>query len=665
MGNVYKIGYWLQEKNLYIIKQWCADDAVIDIFRKHNVNLSSFCTKFAPNILSHAIDVMRNKKEMQDCPSMNKFVDLMVQKEIKSEEILTVCTTLRVTVFNTLLDAYPDFSNDSASMKRILKIFDANLTGVMANFDKKRVKLQTEKQKELQLKRDLKHLQIILDTQDNIIFKLHDNQLYIANKALYLMTGVADLQSFKKKYKSPLAFIKHVNFHDALLKKKEYHQWISKIITEHKGQCKAQIFNHLSNQTSLMKVKITQIGTLNDFVFTLENITEQQNKINRLKNLAYKDTLTGLHNLQGFEEIVEKKLSDAANTNLKILMIELKGFSLYSEQNTKEKGDRLLIDIAQSIQERYPENSARIDSNRFAILSNTFTLESSNTLVNTIDNILASTPNATDVNVKASLVLLHEKESAESIIERGEVLLHSIQDYTQEIVIDDTIIAKQEEERLKQETLFLSLMQHLKSDNESISVTNYYMEIPLESSAKIINIAENSMTVNVRKISAISLYPKDTVYIQMPKKPNFKARVKSIAANKTHIVLDNFSAVETSPLDRREIHVKLKEPIEILIKSEKTQIPQELETVSITTFVVYVNHLYDIKVDSELKMYTRLIDKEEEFLGNVVKIIPAADRFKLITHLKSTPSLEKTLIPFVSTRQIEIIKELQEKASRL
>ena len=665
MENIYKIGSWLQEKKAYIIKQWCSDDAVVNIFKKHKVNLSSFCTKFAPNILSHVIDVMQSKKEMRDCPVMNKFVDLMLQKEIKSEEILAICTTLRETVFNALLDSYPDFSNDSMSMKRILKIFDANLRGVMANFDNKRVELHADKQKELQLKRYLKRLQIILDAQDNIIFKLHDNQLYIANKALYFITGVTDIQSFKKKYKTPLAFIKHVDFHDALFKKKEYHQWISKIITEHKGQCKAQIFNHLSNQTSLMKVKITQIDALDDFVFTLENITEQQNKIDRLSGLAYKDSLTGLSNLKGFEELIEKKLSDAVNTNLKILMIELKGFSLYSEQNTKEKGDQLIKTIAQSIQERYPENSARIDSNRFAILSNNLTLESSNDLVNKIESILSSTPNTTDVNVKATVILLHDKESAESIIERGEILLNNIQGDTEEKVIDDALVAKKEEERLKQETSFLSLMQHLKSDNKSISVTNYYMEIPLKSSAKIVNISENSMTVNVRKISAISLYPKDEVYIQMPEKPNFKARVRSIAANKNDIVLDNFSAVKSSPLDRREIHVKLKEPVEILIKSEKTQIPEELETVSISTFVVYVNHLYDIKVGSELKMYTQLIDKEEDFLGNVVKIIPIADRFKLIIHLKPTPNIEKALIPFVSARQIEIIKELQEKASRL
>jgi len=665
MDNLYKIASWLQEQNSHIVNQWCADDAVVNIFRKYRINLSAFSTKFAPKILSCAIDVLQNKKEMRDCPTMIKFIASMMQKDIRIEEILIVFTSLRVTIFDNLLDSYPDFSNDFASMKKILKIFDSNLIEVVAIFSNKRVEPNRDKQKDLELKRYLNRLQIILDAQDNIIFKLHKNQLYIANKALYLTTGVADLQSYKKKYISPLAFIQHVNFHNSLLKKQEYHQWISKIITEHKGQCKAQIFNHLANQTSLMKVKITQTGTFDDFIFTLQNITEQENKIARLSSLAYKDSLSGLNNLQRFKEIIEKKSIDAVNTNFKILMIDLKGFNLYNEQNTNEKGDYLIKEIAKTIQERYPEDCARIDSNRFAILSDSLTLENSNTLLKKIDNILSSMPDTTDVNVKAVVILLHDNESAESSIMRGEILLHNIQDYTQEMLLDDALVAKKEEEHRNQETSFLSLMQQLSDKNESISVTNYYMEIPLESSAKIVNISKNSMSVDVRKISAISLYPKDVVYIQMPKKPNFKAKVRSVSAKNSYIVLDNFSAVESSPLDRREIHVKLQEPIDILIKSEKKQILEELDVLSTSTFVVYASHLYDITVGSELKMHTQLIDKEEVFLGNAVKITPVANKFKLVIHLKPTTSIEKTLIPFVSARQIEIIKELQEKASKL
>ncbi|MBD3797964.1 MAG: hypothetical protein IE887_09580 [Campylobacterales bacterium] len=57
-----------------------------------------------------------------------------------------------------------------------------------------------------------------------------------------------------------------------------------------------------------------------------------------------------------------------------------------------------------------------------------------------------------------------------------------------------------------------------------------------------------------------------------------------------------------------------------------------------------------------------LIDKqEEEFTGVVYKIISVADKFKLIIHLDKTKSIENSLIPFISQRQIEIIKDLQDK----
>lgn len=602
---------------------------------------------------------------MKDCPIMNQFVDLMLKKDIKSEEILTICISLRVTFFNNLLEEYPNFSNDAVAMRQILKIFDTNLTGVLANFENSKNKLGTARQKELELKKHLSHLQTILDTQDNIIFELHDQHLYLANKTLYLTTGAKDIQEYRHKYEKPLSFIRHVNFYTALFEDKDYDNWIIQIITQHHGRCRAKIFNHMTNKTSLMQMKITQIEELNNFVFTLENITEQEKNIKHLTQMAYKDTLTGLDNLKSFEKLIENKLNNTLNSDFKILMIELKGFNLYSEKNPKEESEGIIKDIARSIQTHHKNNTARIDYNRFAILSNTLTLENSKELVNQISNIVSSTPNTSAIDINAAVILLHEKETSDAIIERGEILLNNIKEYTQDMIVDDTIVNKQEEERLKKQNSFLSLMKQYKNDNKTLPVTNYYLEMPLKSSAKILNITQNEMTISIRKVSSVSLENNGTVYIEMPKKPNFKAKVKSIDVNKSHVVLEHFKEAQNSPLDRRNIHVQLEEPLEVLIKLDKTQIPEELDTVSITSFVIYVNHLYNIEVGSELQIYVKLVNKEEEFLGQVVKILPDADQFKLIVHLETTSNIEKVLVPFVSTRQIEIIKQLQDKSSYL
>ncbi len=663
MGKMYSIGSWLEEHTQSIINQWISDDKTVDIFKNHKISLSKFSTKYAVGIISHAVNIMHGKKEMRDCPIMNKFVGLMLKKNIKSEEILTICITLRVIIFNNLLDKYPNFSNDTTSMKQVLKIFDTNLTGVLENFDTLRTKLNVNQQKELHLKNYLSRLQTILDTQDNIIFKLRSNHLYIANKALYLTTGVHNMEEYKNKFKAPLSFIKNVDFYNTLFQNGDYNKWITQIVEHHQGKCKAKVFDHITNKTSIIQMKITKVGEKNDFAFTLENITEQQNNIKNLTNIAYKDSLTGLDNLRGFEKLIENKLSQVKESNLKILMIELKGFNLYSEQNTQGESEQLIKNIADSIQTYHQEGVARIDSTRFAVLNNTLTLENSKELVGQVNNIVSSAPNSDTIDVNAAVILLHEKDTSDTIIERGEVLLNNLQDYTQEMIIDDNMVNKQEEKRLKEQVSFLSLMKRYKEDKKTLPVTNYYLEIPLTSSAKIIKITEQEMTLKIRKISAISLNYNDTIYIEMPQKPNFKAKVKSVDNNKNHVVLEYFNKVESSPLDRRNIHVQLEEKIGVLIKLGKTQIPEELDTVSITTFVLYVNHLYNIEIDSELKIYATLLNTEEEFLGHVAKIIPVADQFKLIVHLEPTSSIEKSLVPFASHRQLEIIKQLQEKSS--
>ena len=663
MSTLFEIGEWIKEHEPLIVQEWLAEGTVVNIFSKHKVSLKKFSENFAKGIIEHTVDVIQSKKEMNNCPIMNKFVDLMLKKHIKSEEILIICVTLRTTVLTHLVANNIQLIQDASTLKAILKIFDVNLSGVLANFDRASMEINLDKQKESQLKKYLSRLQTILDAQDNIIFKLRDYQLYIANKALYITTGVKDMTAFKKKYPMPLNFIKDVDFHSTLFKNRHYDKWINQIVEHHRGECKIKIFDHITNQSSLMKMKITKIGEFNDFVFTLENITAQQNKINSLSNLAYKDSLTNMNNLKGFELLLEEKLHKSENKNLKILILELKGFTLYSEQHPRAESEKLIADIAESIKEYYPRESARIDKNRFAILSNELTLENSHQFIQDLEKTVALSTHPDSIKINAAIILLHEKETADSLIERGELLLHHTKNAPDELIIDEHIMNRQEQERLQQQKLFLSKIKEYQQDNKNIDVTNYYLEIPLKSSAKIIAVTQKEIRVHVRKISVISLNYGDILYIEMENEQDFKASVKSIDIEKDELVLEYFKQVKTSPLNRQSLHVKLKHPLEIVLKSEKVQIIEELDTVSIKTFVVFVNHLYDIKEGSELKMSVAFNKQEEQFIGNVVKLLPVANKFKLIIHLQQTPSIERALISFVSTRQMEIIKELQEKAS--
>jgi len=539
MSDIYKIGEWLEGNSLSIIEQWLSDSEVVGIFKKHKISLKKFSTHFAVGIIEHAVNVMQERKKMADCPSMNKFVDLMLQKEIRSNEILIICVTLRRTVFENLRDKQAQFLQDPHSITNLLKIFDANLLGVFKNFDKQ------------QINRDDK-----------------------------------EKQAFQKELDS-------------------------------------------------------------------------------LRNLAYKDSTTELDNLRGFEEYLEKRLQTNPDNNLKILMISLNGYGEYSKSHSKEKSENILTNVSQVLKEEYDVYAARITSNRFAVISDDLSLENSNELLADIDNALVSLPDTQHIDTNAAIILLHDKDTSTSIIERGELLLNSIAENEHESIVDDNFLNEKEQERLREQTIFLSQMKHKLADKSTINVVNYYMEIPIQSSAKILDINKNEMTISVRKISAISLYIGDEIYIDMPQNPNFRAKVKNIDLEESSVTLEHFEPLKASALDRKNIHVELKNPLEILVKSEKIQIIEQLTTVSITTFVLRLHHLYDIKVGSKLKIFARLINHEEEYIGNVVKIIPIENKFKLIVHLEPTPNIDKSLVPFVSQRQLEIIKELQQKASQI
>jgi len=653
MNNLLKIAEWIEQHKPIIVQEWIEDANIIAIFKKNNISTNKFLTNFAIKILDYSISVMRSEKEIGNCPAMNKFVDYMIQHKITSHEILQICTPLRSTVLINLFKSYPNFAEDLISIEEILKIFDANLSGALKNYDQIKSKMSSaSEQKNLTLKTYLNRLQTILNTQENIIFKLHGGEISIGNKSLYRTVGVENLKQFKKKYPQPLSFIKSVNYFDSIFQKHNYEEWINLILTNHQGRCITKLFNKFTNKTSMMHLKISKIGNENDYVFSIQD------------GVSDVDALTNLSNLKGFEELLETKLKNTDNKDLKILMIELHGLSLYSEQNSKEQADALITDIAQTLKEKYNDEVARIDYNRFAILNNNLTLELSNELVTEIDTIISAAPNAQNISANGAIVLLKDSDTLNNVIHHGEMLLQHIKEQDSNQVIDDNTVAQAEEKRLQDEKKFLALMKEYKRDKKTLPVTNYYLEIPLKSDAKIIDVSEKEMTLDVRKIAAVALNEHNHIYISMPSRPNYRATIKKVNIEKKQIVLEKFETIEGSALDRTNIHVKLSEPLEVLIKSGKIQILEDMESLSIDAFIVIVNHLYNIEKDSKVTIFATLInEQEEEFTGSVYKIIPVADKFKLVIHLDQTKSIKNSLIPFVSQRQIEIIKELQSKTS--
>ena len=657
MNTMYLLGEWIKSEIQSIVALWLYEPSVKEVFKSHKINIEKFSEKFAKAIILHNIDVIKGDKEIKDCPIMNTFVTYMLKKNISSKDIFIICSKLRAAIFEKLWKSYPDFSNNLESINQIIYIFDTNLSGVLAYYDSENIKNLLQKQENIDLVHYIHRMQIILDAQKNLILKIHDNKLFLANKSLLLATGTASQKIFKENYKHPLHFINSVDVFQNIFQAHEYDKWLDKIIAENNGICLVEFFDHIANRSSTMQMSIIQIDQKNDYVLTLNTL--EKNELNRANDLIFTDSLTNLANFTKFKKMIEEKLSKTEDEQLNIFMLQLKGFTLYKDTHGVEDANTLIQNVAQQLKELYPDCTAKIDTEKFAIVDQNMNLEIAKNIIEKINTIVQQSTD--DIQTIGALIVRQKEDSIEFILARGNTLLSEIKIDSLQKIIEDSVILKKEDERIQAQQIFLETMQVYKNEKKTLPVTNYFLEIAIKSNAQILDVQKEQIIINVRKISLFSLHENEFVYIEMPQKNNFRAVVKTLDRIENRVVLHKFERVKSSPLDREHVHVKLEIPVRTMIISNKNKFQGALESVSINTFSIITDHIYDIKLGSELKIYTRLRTEDSEFKATVFKIIAIADRFKIIARIQYTQIVEEELVPYVSTRQMEIIKELQKK----
>lgn len=101
----------------------------------------------------------------------------------------------------------------------------------------------------------------------------------------------------------------------------------------------------------------------------IKDITERKKKEEKIKELTYRDSLTGLYNRRFFEEEL-KRLDTKRQLPISIIMADLNGLKLINDSYGHQKGDQLLEKTAKILKEslRKEDILARQGGDEFAIL---------------------------------------------------------------------------------------------------------------------------------------------------------------------------------------------------------------------------------------------------------------------------------------------------------
>jgi len=103
-------------------------------------------------------------------------------------------------------------------------------------------------------------------------------------------------------------------------------------------------------------------------VGTIKDVTDQTQKIDKIKHLAYHDFITNLPNRSYFIELVKEKLKNSTYSQFYMLCINLDKFKTFNSKHGYENGNRMLNHVGDSLVDTYTDCCfSRIYSNTFAM----------------------------------------------------------------------------------------------------------------------------------------------------------------------------------------------------------------------------------------------------------------------------------------------------------
>src|SRR5581483_6984066 len=153
-------------------------------------------------------------------------------------------------------------------------------------------------------------------------------------------------------------------------------QKLLRSVEENGVQCGFEMEMMATDETAkwiLLNVRIVrESDAITCYEGTAEDITERKHAEERIRQLAYYDSVTGLPNRPLFEERLAKAIVDAESRNqgVALLLLELDRFKIINDSLGKIVGDRLLQEIAQRIRTALDDEitTARLGGAEFAII---------------------------------------------------------------------------------------------------------------------------------------------------------------------------------------------------------------------------------------------------------------------------------------------------------
>jgi diguanylate cyclase (GGDEF)-like protein len=673
-STVNKISTFMHSKKEHISASWMKNQMMLDIFNHYKVSRKKFHEYFGQQIIAYFADVLIEKQKIGHCPVMNKFIDYMIERNISIKEIFLICMEFRRSMISELIKAKLINSADTEIIDTLSYIFNQNLAGVLDYYQNKYLNISEIQNEKVDLSEYELEFQSFLEQQENPAITFSKKNLIHANSAFLELANVENIEQFNTKYKTPWEIFDSFEFADKKFKNKNYSEWLDEALHNKESINKVFMSNEGNKESTSYRVLVSEVPCKaceesNKYMMTFYSLTQTE----EITSENYLDDLTNIPNKLKFDHMLESALSEyqVKQESVSIIIAKIKDLEHINQIYGTEMGDVVLQEFASQVVNSFGELGffARIDGDTFALISKNSNKNSINLYANSILGLGKSIifDETIDLRPKFSLAIVSfvPDDTTSSIKQRMLDLIKDVDEHGSDHVKDDIEILEKESERTQEEKLFLKECNELYTTKATLSTTNFYKELPMESKAKIVEMNKKSILLSLRSIAVHSLEVGHEVYIRRdnPKK-DVRCKVVHIDKIKNLIEIGDFDFLTSSPLNRKNLHVQVEKHIPVTLIHDKKHQVAYLKSISVDTAKLILPTItcsFSLNLDIILDLILEWngVKKSLSIPVQVIKVgKESAGVFSVIFKLLADSKQEETLQSFVSHRQREIVKEL-------
>lgn len=644
-----------------ISSKWVKIKSVEKAFETYSVPPSKFIHNFGIPIIEHFVAVIKEEREVGNCPIMTKLVQYLIEKDITPREVFDICMGLRRVLVHHILEKSNLKTHPIEVMDEISTIFDANLSGVMEVFTSMAKQRQEYiNQARLQQKK-FNQISKIINFINTKILIVQSGIVVMANKPFFETVGVKSLKEFYQ-LENNFEFLRHVEEFSDEFDVNNINAWIQKVY-DSKKSFKAEIYDNKYKKAFVFTGKVSLLPDTypQKYIISLTRISPSNTNEVIVQQKELHDDLTGLYNFEKFESLIgtRSKGNDIKEKKFALIVIDIPDLQYINREYDYATGNEVILKVAENIKQLIsPEMiAARVEGGRFVIVSE---YEDAQLCYDWACKLHMQI-NRHDYDKFVSVSSFNFEEKIKKSFIHGYKLINDARKMSRNIVHTD-LKNIEFKDILKNQEKFTSRLK----GSKSLETSFFYKELPLRAENKIYNVNSDTIEVGLSARQLMVCDEDSITYFEIPSFGFVKAYVKSINYAQKKAVFENFSLDVHSPLQRKKLRVAAEKNIDVKIIYDEYLIDGALVDLNENHVALELKRKKNLHESLLVGLeYSITIGSHETTISSnatIQRVEKIESGYKIILLCHYNLENEKRIYQYISKRQIDIVKEMQEKS---